>query len=617
MFIRRTTIKSRETGEPYYTYRLVESVRTGEAVRQHTVLNLGRHFEVPRAQWGPLVGRIEALLHGQLDLLADGLDAQWEAMAQQYAARIVGRRGAVADEQGEGVAQESDYQRVDLSRLEMIRPRSVGAEHVALEAMRRFGLDSKLTELGFNRHQLNAAIGTIIARMVQPGSELATHQWLQQRSGLGELLDYDFAALDLNHLYRVSDRLLAHREALESHLYQQECDLFSLAETITLYDVTNTFFEGTASANAKAQRGHSKEKRSDCPLVTLALVLDGSGFPKRSEVFAGNVSEPKTLETMMEHLSPAPGAVPPTVVLDAGIATEENLAWLRERGYRYLVVSRERHKQFDAEQAVLIREEGATRIRAQRVVDEASGEVRLYCHSTGREATERGIAQRFSSRLEADLQYLAEGLHLPRRVKHYDKVLTRIGRLRQRYSRVVRYYAIRLDKDEATGKATRLHWTRSVPTEDTLPGVYCLRTNQTDWDEATLWNTYTMLTDLEAVFRSLKSELGLRPVYHHKSARVDGHLFISVLAYHLVHSLRVQLKARDIHLSWESLRNQFAGQERVTMVLHRDDGQIYHIRKATRPEPHQQTLYNPLGVPHLPGKTEKALIDPSAEISRM
>jgi transposase len=304
-------------------------------------------------------------------------------------------------------------------------------------------------------------------------------------------------------------------------------------------------------------------------------------------------------------------------VLDAGIATEENLAWLRERGYRYLVVSRERHKQFDAEQAVLIREEGATRIRAQRVVDEASGEVRLYCHSTGREATERGIAQRFSSRLEADLQYLAEGLHLPRRVKHYDKVLTRIGRLRQRYSRVVRYYAIRLDKDEATGKATRLHWTRSVPTEDTLPGVYCLRTNQADWDEATLWNTYTMLTDLEAVFRSLKSELGLRPVYHHKSARVDGHLFISVLAYHLVHSLRVQLKAQDIHLSWDSLRDQFAGQERVTMVLHRDDGQIYHIRKATRPEPHQQTLYNALGVAHLPGKTEKTLIDPGAEISQM
>ena len=617
MFIRRTTIKSRESGEPYYTYRLVESVRTAAGVRQHTVLNLGRNFEVPRAQWASLAQRIEALLGGQLDLIADGLDAQWEAIAEQIAARLVSRRGTAVEEQTGGSAQESDYQRVDVARVEVIRPRSVGAEHVALEALRRLGLDRKLVELGFNRHQLSAAIGTIVGRMVQPGSELATHQWLQQRSGLGELLDYDFSALDLTRLYRVSDQLLAHRAALETHLYRQECDLFSLSETITLYDLTNTFFEGTASGNPKAQYGHSKEKRTDCPLVTLALVLDASGFPKRSEVFEGNVSEPKTLEKMLQRLSLAPGAVAPTVVLDAGIATEENLAWLAEQGYRYLAVSRERHKQFDAEAATLIRAAGDTQIRAQRVVDEVSGEVRLYCHSTGREAKERGIERRFSTRLEADLQYLAEGLHLPRRVKNYEAVLTRIGRLRQRYSRVARYYDIRLEKDEASGNAKALVWTRIVPTEDTLPGVYCLRTNQADWDETTLWHTYTMLTDLEAVFRSLKSELGLRPIYHHKSKRVDGHLFIAVLAYHLVHTLRIQLKAQGIHLSWESLRNQLAGQERVTVVLHREDGQIYHIRKATRPEPHQQILYNALGLPHLPGKTEKTLIDPNAKMSQM
>ena len=351
--------------------------------------------------------------------------------------------------------------------------------------------------------------------------------------------------------------------------------------------------------------------------MTLALVLDASGFPKRSEVFAGNVSEPKTLEKMLQRLGLAPGAVAPTVVLDAGIATEENLAWLAAQGYRYLVVSRERHKQFDAEAAILIREEGDTQIRAQRVVDEVTGEVRLYCHSTGREAKERGIERRFSTRLEADLQYLAEGLHLPRRVKHYEKVLTRIGRLRQRYARVARYYDIRLEKDEASGNAKALVWTRIVPTEDTLPGVYCLRTNQADWDETTLWHTYTMLTDLEAVFRSLKSELGLRPIYHHKSKRVDGHLFISVLAYHLVHTLRIQLKAQGIHLSWESLRNQFAGQERVTVVLHRDDGQIYHIRKATRPSPISRSSTTPWAYAHLPGKTEKTLIDPNAKISQM
>jgi len=497
--------------------------------------------------------------------------------------------------------------------VEVIRPRSVGAEHVALETLRRLALDVKLAQLGFNRHQLSAAIGVIVARMVHPASELATHRWLAQRSGLGELFDYDFARLDLNHLYRVGDRLLAHRAALEAHLYSQECGLFSLRETITLYDLTNTFFEGTAKANAKAQRGHSKEKRSDCPLVTLALVLDASGFPKRSEVVAGNLSEPATLEQMVQQLRAAPLAAPPTVVMDAGIATEANIAWLKAQGYPSLVVSRERHIQFDPAQATLVREQGGTRISAQRVLDESTGEVRLYCHSSAREEKERGIAERFSTRLEEALKHLAEGLHRPHRVKDYEQVLVRIGRLRQRYARVARYYAIRLEKDAASGRATALHWERIVPTEDTRPGVYCLRTNHTDWDEATLWQTYTMLTEIEAVFRSLKSELGLRPVYHHLSKRVDAHLFISVLAYHLVHTLRLQLKAQGINLSWDSLRDQLDGQQRVTVVLHREDGKICHLRKATRPEPHQLLLYNALGLPSMPGKTVKTLIDPAAQ----
>ena len=346
-------------------------------------------------------------------------------------------------------------------------------------------------------------------------------------------------------------------------------------------------------------------------------MLDGSGFAKRSEVFAGNLSEPKTLEQMLERLSATPGADGPTVVLDAGVATEANLAWLKGQGYRYLAVSRERHQAFDAAQATLIRAPGHTPIRLQRLVDADTGEVRLYGHSNGREAKERGIAQRFSTRLEAELAHLAEGLHQPRRVKNYDKGLTRMGRLRQRYSRVARYYDIRVEKDAASANATTLHWSRITPTADTLPGVYCLRTNQAHWDERTLWHTYTLLTDLEAVFRSLKSELGLRPSYHHKSKRVDGHLFISVLAYHRVHALRVPLKAQGIHLSGESRRTPLAGHARVTVVLHRDDGQVYHIRKSSRPEPQQQVLYNALGVAHLPGKTEKTLIDPRSAVSQM
>jgi transposase len=409
-------------------------------------------------------------------------------------------------------------------------------------------------------------------------------------------------------LYRISDQLLKHKGALEGFLYQQERTLFDFEEVITLYDLTNTYCEGTATGNTNAALGRSKEKRSDCPLVTLALVLDASGFPKRSEIFAGNVSEPKTLAQMLGKLTSQHRDKAPTVVLDAGIASEENIAWLLEHGYRYLVVSRKRYREFDPDAAVLIKEDEDVTIRAQRRVNADTGEVELYCHSSQREEKERAIANLFAQRFEAALAKLAEGLHQKGTVKRYDKVLERLGRLREKYARAAQYYDVTVEHEEASGKATAIGWQRTTPIAETLPGVYCLRTNEDAWDEATLWRTYTMLTDLEAVFRCLKSELGLRPIFHRKTDRVSGHLFISVLAYHLVHTIRFQLKAAGIQLSWEGIRRALAGQDRVTVTLKRADGKTVHIRKTTRAEPRQQAIYDALGISDRPGRTEKTVV---------
>jgi transposase len=273
-----------------------------------------------------------------------------------------------------------------------------------------------------------------------------------------------------------------------------------------------------------------------------------------------------------------------------------------------VVVSRRRHRQFDPDDACLIKEDGPLTIRAQRVVNDDTGEVELYCHSTQREQKERGIAERFAQRFEAELQKLADGLHKPRTVKRYEKVFERIGRLKQKYPRAARYYEISVEQDEAGPNAKAIRWQRITPVDDTLPGVYCLRSNQTEWDEQTLWQTYVTLTDLEAVFRSLKSELGLRPVYHHKTDRVSGHLFISVLAYHLVHTIRLQLKACGIHLSWDGIRRELDGQDRVTVELKREDGRVVHVRKATRAEPRQQLLYDALGITDRPGQQQVTVL---------
>jgi transposase len=611
MFIRRTTVKSRRTGKRYYTYRLVETYRTATGVRQRTLLNLGNRFEVPREQWSALAQRIEALLSGQLDLMPNGLDPRWETIAQGYAAQLIRARVEPTRKEGGEGSGMADYQRIDISQVDLLQPRSVGVEAVALSALHQLGLDKKLHSLGFNTQQLPVAIGLIIGRMIKPASELATHAWLHNQSGLGELVGHDFSDTALTRLYRVSDQVLRHKDALESYLFEQQCDLFGLDETITFYDLTNTFFEGDARANSKARRGHSKEKCSDCPLVTLALVLDGNGFPKRSETFEGNVGEPATLAAMLERLSTCPGKPTATVVLDAGLATEENIAWLKKQGYHYLVVSRSSKKTFDENKATLIKGDGKVCIRAQRVFDEATGEVRLYCHSSEREEKERAIQRRFCERFEDELRQMAEGLTKKGCIKNYEKILIRIGRLKQRYSRVVRFYEIRVEKDKETDNAKAIYWSRITAEENTHLGVYCLRTNEVHWNEQTLWRTYIMLTDLEAVFRALKSELGLRPVYHQKTGRLDAHLFISVLAYHLVHTLRLQLKAQGIHLSWESVRLQLEGQDRVTVILRRDDGKLYHIRKATRPESRQQVILDALGLSHYPGGTQKTLIDPN------
>jgi transposase len=604
MYIRRTTVKSRDSGEPYCTYRLVESLRTAAGVRQRTLLNLGRHFDVPREHWGPLALRIEHLLGAQGEILGVELPTALEACAQRYAAQLLHARAGTT----EGSVRTPDYHSVDVDTLEVLRPRSVGIEHVALSVVRQLELDRTLEAVGLNRKQVNLAIGTIVARMVMPASELASYEWLCQRSGLGELLETDFERYSLMSLYRIADQLLAHKEALEDALYTQERSLFDFTETITLYDLTNTYFEGLAQGNAKAARGHSKEKRSDCPLVTLALVLDGSGFPKRSEIFEGNVSEPKTLAQMLEKLSPEGGGPAATVVLDAGIASEENIAWLVAHGYPYLVVSRKRHREFDPQQAVVVKEQADQEVRIQRVVNPESVEVELYCHSSEREKKDRAIYDRFATRFEQALEKLRAGLSRKGTVKKYDKVLLRIGRLKQRYARAASHYEVSVQQDPETGYATDLQWRATDSPQGTHPGVYCLRTDQAQWNEKTLWETYTMLTDLEAVFRTLKSELGLRPIFHHKTERTSAHLFISVLAYHLVHTIRHQLKACGITLSWEGLRRQLDGQDRVTVSMRCPDGEQIFVRKSTRAEPRQSVIYHALGISSSPGITEKTVV---------
>ncbi len=598
MYIRKTSHTQNTTGKRYDTYKLVETIRTDRGPRQHTVLNLGADFSVPKERWKELANRIESIISGQLSLFPVSQDI--EPIAQRYATRIIASRSQRTPQTDR---ERPDYQTVDINSLENENVRSVGGESVVLSTIQKLELDKKLVDLGFNQPNIEAAIGVITARLLAPGSEHATHHWLQKHTCIDELMDTSFDSLSQDRVYKVSDMLLKHKNDIEAHLQDKESHLFNLEERVLLYDLTNTFFEGSGKYNAKAHFGLSKEKRSDCPLVTLGLLLDADGFPKKSEVFDGNVSEAATLEKILSQFHQERK---PTIVADAGIGTDQNVQWMKEHGYTYIVVSRKRKMALPPDtQMVTVREDDLRLIRACFRTN-AFGETELYCHSTAKEIKESGIKSRFEIRFEDALKEAKEALSNKNGTKKYEKVLEKIGRLKERYRRVSRRYEIAVEKSDETGNATDILW-HMKPMDDTT-GYYVLRSNLQNKNEKELFDIFTTLVDLEDAFRSMKSDLGFRPIYHQKEHRCDGHLFISVLAYHVLHSIRLQLRNQGITSNWSTIRSILSTHFRVTTSMKRSDGKMLFVRKTAKPEDCHIKIYDALGLPHRPGKLQKTIL---------
>lgn len=600
MYIIKTTSKSKKNSlEKYYTYRLVESVRIGEKVKRITLLNLGSDFSVKQENWRDLATRIDDILKQRTRLFE--LDSELEAIAQEYAKKIVASR-AVKEEISSPTVD--NYKEVDITTIKNSDPRSIGVEGVVYETIKELELDKKFEELGYTNIQINSAIGSLVAKIAKPSSDIKAYKWLSKRSGVNELLGCDFAQISSSNIYRVADKLNADKDEIEEHLYNKQKEIFEYDETITLYDLTNTYFEGGAKGVPKAKRGRSKEKRSDAPIVTLAVMLDSSGFVRKSEIFAGNVSEPTTFKEMLDKLSvkKTKSLFTPSsslVVMDAGIASQDNIDYLVENGYEYIVVSRKKEKQFDESksQAVKLDNKGEVIVRAQKVINE-SGEIELFVHSKAREVKEEAMQNRVQELFLESLQYLKDGLTIKQRAKKYEKIIERVGRLKEKYSVIAQYYNITITKEENTENAIDIEWSekKSLDKKSSINGIYCLRSNNTKMDEKTLWKTYTSLTDLESVFKSLKSELGLRPIFHQTQSRVDAHLFITLLAYSIVHTIRYKLKKQGIHYSWDTIREILEGANRTTTSMRCKDNTTLYIRQSTELNSEQKEIYDALGM---------------------
>jgi len=594
MFIKKTFKTDSKNGKAYYAYHLIESVRTEKGPRQRILLYMGSEIDLPEGDLKILSQCIEEIISDQRGFIS--YPEKIEKLAQYYASQVI-HRLSIADN-NESEEPSPEFISIDTNSIEKSEPRTVGAEHLLLQMANQLNLSKKLVEIGLSKTDASLALGSIIARAVFPDSERSTYKWLCSNSGLGELLDLDFKKSSLDKLYKISDKLLNNKECLEAYLEAVECKFHGYKSTIALYDLTNTYMQGQAKSNPKATYGLSKEKRSDCPLVTLGLVMNEHGFLSRTLFLPGNASEPKSLEEMIKNLTVHQSLYKPTILLDAGIATEDNLVWLRENGYTYVVSARQEAPSICLEGELVSVGDLHDVVRAALIKSEDNSEEKwLYCESEAKAAVALEMKQSFRKRFEEDLKKLSGGLSKPKGRKKLLKVIERVGRLKEKHKRISGCYEIEIIPSEDKLTALSVEWkVVEEKMKDKLTGKYFLRTNLVNMGAKELWQLYNTLRGVEDAFRFMKSSLGLRPVYHQKEGRVDGHLWITVLAYHLIQNCLYQLKKKDIHYHWETIRKIMLGRVRVTMQAKTDEGKTLYHRSTTKAEGEQKEIYKALGI---------------------
>ena len=482
----------------------------------------------------------------------------------------------------------------------------LGPHLVLLQAWKSLELDRVLEEQGFSSEQIATAKISVLNRLVEPCSENELPNWMAT-TALGDLLDLSSQGWAEDRFYRISDKLLASCKVLEEHLRERERNLFNLDRTILLYDLTNSYFEGSGDKNALARRSAaSKEKRTDCPLISVGIVLDAEGFVITHKVFAGNVSDCKTLLQAVSDLENiAAGDTKPVVVVDGGMATEDNLQELKKNGYDYVVNGkRQKRAQFAEDflqtqkfKRVNGRNETKSKLPVYVRRIEKDGEITVLCRSDGRRDKEHAIQDGAERKLINGLETLeARILREDPRLKldEGSAVVNRvIGRLAARTTRASKLYEVHYHHD-----ARMLAWNRRQSEwikNRELHGCYHLRSSL-DLPDQDLWKLYIALTRVEDAFRAMKTDLGLRPFNHQLEKRCRAHIWITVLAYHLLRWTEFSLKLAGYECTWRTLKRRLQTHCYATVIIPTAKGLVHHNRKPGRPNEVQRLIYRLLGI---------------------
>jgi transposase len=591
-------------------YRLVESYRNADnRVCHQTILNVGFMDDVSPEQLHKIQQQLTQRYERKQTLFEQEQD---DPIVQNYVEELWQR--IVTSKKLDLASVEKSSRMVDMDTLQHSNAREVGAENIAYQTWEKLQLTSLLLSHGFTQEQAMLAATHVVSRAVYPASELKTTRWIKENSAVCELTGYDQSKITKDKLYESSLHLYQVKDALEKHLSNRTNELFDLADKIILYDLTNTYFEGEKRNSRLAQFGRSKEKRSDAKLVVLALVVNIEGFIKYSSVLEGNIADCNTLSAMIEKLASHTCRGPAVVVLDAGIATEENLKLIEDKGYNYLCVSRTKLKDYkyvpDRLTTLLDTKSNQT-IRLRAITTEKNTDYYLEVKSPSKEKKEDGMKRQFEKRFEQELQKIHTALHSKGGVKKLDKVHERIGRAKEKYPSVQRYYIITVSSDAKTNLATEIIWKKDEAKhqeKNESLGIYFLRTNLNVHDEIVVWNIYNTIREIENAFRTLKTDLDLRPIYHKNDDATMAHLHLGILTYWLVNTIRYQLKNNGINSCWREIVRIGNTQKVITTSGTNTYGKIITTRKCTQPNQNLKRIYDILQTKHQPFVKRKSVV---------
>ena len=555
-------------------------------------------LSIPSDQFKTLANLIEQnLVHCSQTVLFCDAPEEIAALARHFADVIVKKRlqkqsSKLPDTQpvsADPDKTEPVYETIDTNSIITTDSRTIGAEHIALTHLKELGFFNIPESCSFSEREQNQAAAQICARMVHPASERETARWLRNDSCMAELLGDDFSRISDQSLHRISDKLFEHKDFIEKSLSKNTDDIFALDNKLILYDLTNTYFESLKRDSRIAKYGRSKEKRTDCPLITLALVVDEKGFPKRSTILEGNVSEPDTLWEILEKLEVTDRGSdhPRTVVIDAGIATDENLARLRaDKRFEYVAVSRQRKTDRQIFTSSTNLQLPISHDNTLTIESAVSGdETFLLCRSPERELKEHAMHALRKERFENALSLLNEGLKKPRTTKKQGSIHERIGRLKER-CKIGHMYTIDVNTDD-NGNATNIAWAYNADKQNQF-GEYIIRTSRNDLPAEEISLIHRTLTMIESAFAWLKSDLGLRPNFHQKDSRMSTHAVISVLAYFVLAPILHKIewggtfvfcadkldthRPWDLPWGWKGIIRTMLSQTRVTTSFKCKDG---------------------------------------------